>query len=129
MFIHNLIFFKNHFSSYIRDEDIDDEEESDAEEVNTIIQKSTKLPTQKNTDSNGNQSQIGIHQCNFCGNIFHNETLLKAHSRSHNSPKPHQCSFCSKHFKTRISLKIHIRSHTGERPYVCEVRHVFVLFH
>ncbi|GLH09074.1 Protein suppressor of hairy wing [Gryllus bimaculatus] len=59
--------------------------------------------------------------CEFCGNSFRNNKLLKLHVQKHNKIKPFDCTICSMAFYTGEQLTVHMRHHTGERPYQCTV--------
>ena len=77
-----------------------------------------------------NKNDLGKHNlsvhnagftCEYCGNTYHNATILAVHTQIHTLPSKFSCTFCPKTFQRRSQLNEHLRTHTKERNFSCEV--------
>lgn len=65
--------------------------------------------------------QSKVYQCETCGKIFQNDSLLKQHDQFQHKNLPAACCMlCGKTFATKANLEKHYIVHTSERPYKCE---------
>ncbi|XP_055628124.1 zinc finger protein 675-like [Toxorhynchites rutilus septentrionalis] len=62
-----------------------------------------------------------VYQCETCGKIFQNDSLLKQHDQFQHKKLPAACcKLCGRTFATKANLEKHSIVHSRERPYKCE---------
>ncbi|XP_063359017.1 zinc finger protein 420-like [Cydia amplana] len=66
-------------------------------------------------------TQPKIYQCEICGRILKNKSVLGKHIATHSGIKQFSCKLCSKTFTRAEHKVVHMRIHLGIKPYICEV--------
>lgn len=62
------------------------------------------------------------HVCSECDKKYSNETLLKAHMKTHSAVKVHACTSCDYSATTRVGLQRHVdRIHLKVRKFECSI--------
>ena len=51
------------------------------------------------------------HPCEFCGKIFHSQSVYKRHKVIHTGEKPYRCEYCGKSFNRTSHLSEHMLTH------------------
>ncbi|KAI8428188.1 hypothetical protein MSG28_002423, partial [Choristoneura fumiferana] len=108
-------YFNN--SSFFKTEDT----KPTLEQTNELKTNNSKMQIIKKTkQKRKNVSSYKIHQCEICGRIVKNKSVLTKHMVTHSGIKQYSCKLCSKSFTRAEHKVIHMRTHLGIKPYVCE---------
>lgn len=108
-------YFNN--SSFFKTEDTKHLEQTDE-----LITNNSKMQINKKRKQRRRKtiSSYNIHQCEICGRIVKNKSVLAKHMVTHTGIKQYSCKLCPKSFTRAEHKVIHMRTHLGIRPYICE---------
>ncbi|XP_047987291.1 zinc finger protein 271-like [Leguminivora glycinivorella] len=119
-------FYVDYFDKFSNQDDqvAGKEEQNEATSgiVNNVPQHDDKkVQPNKQTKKLKEKKLPKIYQCEICGRILKNKSVLLKHIASHSGIKQFSCEHCPKRFTRAEHMVIHMRIHLGIKPYVCEV--------
>lgn len=75
----------------------------------------------KTTTSRTGEDKLKVHQCSFCGKLYHYHRQLQEHINVHTGNRPYECNICNKRFFTQSTLHSHGAVHKDVKPYKCDI--------
>lgn len=75
----------------------------------------------KTTGGRTAEDKLKVHQCSFCGKLYHYHRQLQEHINVHTGNRPYECHICNKSFFTQSTLHSHGAVHKDVKPYKCDV--------
>ncbi|KAK7076670.1 hypothetical protein SK128_018763, partial [Halocaridina rubra] len=72
---------------------------------------------------NTNHTQLVLHHCKLCSQVFFSSGKLSYHIKRHHTDRStytNLCHLCGKAYPYPSELRLHLRSHHNDRPFKCD---------